>query len=162
MCRHVYDWNIVNCDVKQPIQLNSHRPFSRLLRHAGDTEDVSPLKPRRPHRGSSPYTFRKIQKATRQRRRQYDLLIIERTIGLVFGPSTALHIPFLKHCTLTKKVVGTIWRALSKPPRRRQGPDLITIWLLVGIPSAIRPELASSRAEHSLPYSDVTIYNFAI
>ena len=23
MCRHIYDWNIVNCDVKQPIQLNS-------------------------------------------------------------------------------------------------------------------------------------------
>ena len=20
MCRHIYDWNIVNCDVKQPIQ----------------------------------------------------------------------------------------------------------------------------------------------
>ena len=23
MCRHMYDWNIVSCDVKQPIQLNS-------------------------------------------------------------------------------------------------------------------------------------------
>ena len=23
MFRHMYDWNIVNCDVKQPIQLNS-------------------------------------------------------------------------------------------------------------------------------------------
>ena len=23
MCRHIYDWNIVNCDVKQRIQLNS-------------------------------------------------------------------------------------------------------------------------------------------
>ena len=23
MCRHIYDWNIVNCDVKQQIQLNS-------------------------------------------------------------------------------------------------------------------------------------------
>ena len=21
MCRHMYDWNIVNCDVKQPIYL---------------------------------------------------------------------------------------------------------------------------------------------
>ena len=21
MCRHIYDWNIVNCDVKQPIYL---------------------------------------------------------------------------------------------------------------------------------------------
>ena len=98
----------------------------------------------------------------RLRRRQYDPLIIERTIGLVLGPSTALYGPFLKHCTLTNKAVGTIWRALSKPPQRRQGPDLRPHWLLVGTPSAIRPELAFSRAEHSLPYSDVTIYIFAI
>ena len=34
--------------------------------------------------------------------------------------------------------------------------------LLVGTPSAIRPELAFSRAEHSLLYLDVTIYIFAI
>ena len=37
----------------------------------------------------------------RLRRRQYDPVIIERTIGLVLGPSTALYEPFLKHCTLT-------------------------------------------------------------
>ena len=98
----------------------------------------------------------------RLRRRQYDPLIIERTISLVLGPSAALYRPFLKHCTLTNKAVGTIWRALSKPPQRRQGPDLRPLWLLVGTPSAIRPELASRRAEHSLPYSDVTIYIFAI
>ena len=42
----------------------------------------------------------------RLRRRQYDPLIIERTIGLVLGPSTALYEPFLKHCTLTNKTVG--------------------------------------------------------
>ena len=98
----------------------------------------------------------------RLRRRQYDPLIIETTIGLVLGPCTALCRLFLKHCTLTNKAVGTIWRALSKPPQKRQGPDLRPLWLLVGTPSAIRPELAFSRAEHSLPYSDVTIYIFAI
>ena len=98
----------------------------------------------------------------RLRRRQYDPLIIETTIGLVLGPCTALCRLFLKHCTLTNKAVGTIWQALSKPPKRRQGPDLRPLWLLVGTPSAIRPELAFSRAEHSLPYSDVTIYIFAI
>ena len=81
---------------------------------------------------------------------------------IVLGPCTALCRLFLKHCTLTNKAVGTIWRALSKPPQRRQGPDLRPLWLLVGTPSAIRPELAFSRAEHSLPYSDVTIYIFAI
>ena len=80
----------------------------------------------------------------------------------MLGPCTALCRLFLKHCTLTNKAVGTIWRALSKPPQRRQGPDLRPLWLLVGTPSAIRPELAFSRAEHSLPYSDVTIYIFAI
>ena len=40
------------------------------------------------------------------------------------------------------KAVGTIWRALSKPPQRRQGPDPRPLWLLVGTPSAFGPELA--------------------
>ena len=44
----------------------------------------------------------------RLRLRQYDPLTIERTIGLVFSPSTALCRPFLKHCTLTNKAVMTI------------------------------------------------------
>ena len=44
----------------------------------------------------------------RLRRRQYDPVTIERTIGHVLGPSTALHRPFLKQCTLTYKAVGTI------------------------------------------------------
>ena len=96
----------------------------------------------------------------RLRRRQYDPVIIERTIGLVLGPSTALYEPSLKHCTLTNKAVGTIWRALSKPPQRRHGPDLCPLWLLAGTPSAIRPELAFSRAEHNRPYSDVAKYIF--
>ena len=34
--------------------------------------------------------------------------IIERTIGLVLGPFTALYRSFLKRCTLTNKAVGTI------------------------------------------------------
>ena len=44
----------------------------------------------------------------RLRRRQYDPAIIERTIGLVLGPFTALYGSFLKRCTLTNKAVGTI------------------------------------------------------
>ena len=96
----------------------------------------------------------------RLRRRQYDSLIIERTIGLVLGPSTALYRPFLKHFTLTNKAVGTIWRALPKPSQRRRRPDFRPVLLLIGTPSAIRPELASRRAEHSQPYSDVTIFYF--
>ena len=49
----------------------------------------------------------------RLRQRQYDPLIIARTMSLVPGPSTVLYRPFLKHCTLTNKAVGTMWRALS-------------------------------------------------
>ena len=72
----------------------------------------------------------------RLRRRQYDQEIIERTIGLVLGPFTALYRSFLKRCTLTHKA------AFSKPPQRRQGPDRRPLWLLVGTPSAFGPELA--------------------
>ena len=57
-------------------------------------------------------------------------------------PSTALYRSFLKHCILTNKVVGTIWRALCKPPQTRQGPDPRPLWLLVGTPSSFGPELA--------------------
>ena len=89
-------------------------------------------------------------------------MIIERTIGLVLDPSTALYEPYLKHCTLTNKAVEIIWRAMSKPPQRRQGPDFCPLWLLVGAPSAIIPELAFSRAENSRSYSDVAKYIFDI
>ena len=44
----------------------------------------------------------------RLRRRPYDPAIIERTIGLVLGPFTALCRSFLKRCTPTNKAVGTI------------------------------------------------------
>ena len=95
----------------------------------------------------------------RLRRRQYDPLIIQRTIGLMLGPSTALYRPFISIVLwLTKR-----WGLYDGPPcpnllRFDQGPDLRPLWLFVGTPSAIRPELASRQAEHSLPYSDVTIY----
>ena len=42
------------------------------------------------------------------RHRKYNPLIIDRTIGLVLGPSTALYRSFLKYWTLTNKAVGTI------------------------------------------------------
>ena len=44
----------------------------------------------------------------RLRRRHYDPGFIEKTIGLVLGPSTAMYRLFLKHCTPTNKAVGTI------------------------------------------------------
>ena len=78
----------------------------------------------------------------RLRRRKYDLVIIEMTIGLVVGPSTAFYRSFPECCTLNNKVVGTIWRDFSKPPQRRQGPDPRPIWLLYGTPLSLGPELA--------------------
>ena len=81
----------------------------------------------------------------RLRRRQYDPAIIDRTIGIVLGPFTTLYRSFLKRCTLTNMAVGTISRALSKPPQRRQGPDPHPLWLWVGTPSA-RVQTARSTA----------------
>ena len=49
---------------------------------------------------------------------------------------------------------------LSKPPQRRQGPDFRSLLLLVETVSAIRPELTSKWAEHSLPDANVTVYLF--
>ena len=49
----------------------------------------------------------------------------------------------------------------TTPAHFISGSDLI-LWLLVGTPSAIRHDLASRRAEHKLPYSNVTIYIFLI
>ena len=94
----------------------------------------------------------------RLRRRQYDPAIIERTIGLVLGPFTALYRSFLKRCTLTNKAVGTIWRALSKPPQRRQRPDPRPLWLLVGTPSAFGPELAYRLRVAQPTFMDVARY----
>ena len=94
----------------------------------------------------------------RLRRRQYDLVIIEKTIGLVLGPFTALYRSFLKRCTQTNNAVGTIWRALFKPPQRRQGPDPRPLWLLVGTPSAFGPELACRPRVAQPTLMDVPIY----
>ena len=94
----------------------------------------------------------------RLRRRQYDPAIIERTISLVPGPFTALYISFLRRCTLTNKAVGTIWRALSKPPQRLQGPDPRPLWLLVGTPSAFGPGLAYRLCVAQPTLMDVPIY----
>ena len=38
---------------------------------------------------------------------------------------------FHKHCTLTNKATGIVWRALSKPPQRRQSPDICNPYMFV-------------------------------
>ena len=152
------------------------RSYSELLSKFGDISFQEYLSKGISHPvfyGDLVYKLRRVKDTTnffssgsqivkRLRQRQYDPVIIERTICLVLGPSTALYEPFLKHCTLTNKAVGTIWRVLFKPPQRRQGPDLCPIWLLVGTPPAIIPELAFSQAVRSRPYSDVAKYIFDI
>ena len=81
-------------------------------------------------KGESEFSFSSGSKIVKRlRRRQYDQAIIERTICLVLDPFTTLYRSFLKRCTLPNKAVGTIWRALLKPPQRRQSPDPCPIWL---------------------------------
>ena len=70
--------------------------------------------------------------------------------------STALYRSFLEHCTLTNKAVGTIWRDLSKPPQRIQGPDPRPLWMLGGTPLVLGPELPDGRSIATL--ADVLIY----
>ena len=94
----------------------------------------------------------------RLRRRQYGPVIIERTIGLVLGPFTALYRLVLKRCTLTNKAVGTIWRALSKPPQRWQVPDPRPLGLFVGTLSAFGLELAYRLCVPQPTLMDVPIF----
>ena len=79
-------------------------------------------------------------------------------IGIVLGPSTAFYRSFLKRCTLTNKAVETIWRALSKPPQRRQGPDPRPLCLLDGTPAAFGPELANRLCVAHPTLMDVPLY----
>ena len=97
----------------------------------------------------------------RLRRRQYDPVIIERTLGLVLGSSTALYRLFLKHYTLTNTAVGTLWLSLFKPPQRRQGPDLCTLWLLFGTPSNLSslPDGRSTACSIRMSLNIFLIYN---
>ena len=46
-------------------------------------------------------------------------MTLKMTICIVLGLSSALYIPFKKLCTQTNESIGTICRALSKPPQRR-------------------------------------------
>ena len=94
-------------------------------------------------RGSTYFIASGTKIVKRLRRWHYDPGIIEKTIGIVLGPSTSLYRLFIKHCTLTHHAVGTTWRALSKPPQRRQGPELCPLWLSVGTPEVRRPYISS-------------------
>ena len=66
----------------------------------------------------------------------------------------------LQHCTLTNKVKETIFRDLSIPPQRRQGPDPCST-LIVSRDSFSPWRLASRWAEHSLLLR-MSIYIFDI
>ena len=100
---------------------NFFRSYSELLSKFGDISFQEYLSKGISHPvfyGDLVYKLRRVKdtpnfissgskRVKRLRRRQYDPVIIERTIGLVLGPSTVLYEPFLKHCTLTNKAVGT-------------------------------------------------------
>ena len=83
----------------------------------------------------------------RLRRRKYDPMFIEITIGLVLGPFSTLYRSFLENYTLTNKAVGNIWRDLSKPPHMRSSSS--PLWLFVGTPSALWSCSLTIWAKHS-------------
>ena len=65
----------------------------------------------------------------RLRRRKYDPLIIENTICLVLGPSTALYRSFLEHCTLTNKVdciTGLVQTPSEETRPRSSSPVIVS------------------------------------
>ena len=72
-------------------------------------------------------------------------------------PFYSQHRSFLTRCTLTNKAVWTMWRVLSKPTQRRQGPDPRPLLLLVGTPG-FGPELAYRLRETQATLMDVPIY----
>ena len=64
----------------------------------------------------------------RIRRQKYDPVIVERTIGLVLGPS-------MEHCTLNNKAMDFITGLVNPPPPpMRRGPDPRPLSLLVRTP----------------------------
>ena len=82
--------------------------------------------------------------------------------GIIVTSIILLKLLLFINISISTLLPDIIMFLLSKHPQRRQGPDLCPLWLLVGTPSAIIPELDFSRAEHSQPYSDVAKYIFDI
>ena len=66
---------------------------------------------------------------------------------LVLDPSTALYRSFLKHYTLTNKAV---WQYDGTCPNLLRGDKALILVPSEGVLSALEPELASRRADHSL------------
>ena len=79
--------------------------------------------------------------------------------SLVLGSSTSLNRPFLKSRTLANKALGYIKHTLPKPLQRKESIDLLLLWLLIGTPSAIRPELATRETDKSLLLMANVIYS---
>ena len=113
--------------------------------------------------------FKVIEKKVYAKRAPVSILYFAQNISTMTYPLPSLDVEncrtynrsILEHCTLTNKAMGTIWRDLSKPPQRRQGPDPRPLWLLVWTPLVLGPELASRRAEHSLLWR-MPLYIFLI
>ena len=76
----------------------------------------------------------------------------------LLSPLVSMHLWMSAPTMLLVLAVGTTWRALSKPPQRRQGPDPRPLWLLVGTPSAFGPELAYRLRVAQLTLIDVPIF----
>ena len=85
----------------------------------------------------------------------FDVDSMTRTIGLC--SLTALFRLFLKHCNLTNKAVGDYMTGLVQTSSEATKPWSLSLWLLVGTPSAIGPELFLMDVVQPTP-ADVTCY----
>ena len=87
-------------------------------------------------------------------------MIIERTIGLVLGPSTSLYRSVLEHCTLTNKAVGTI---NGTCPNLLRGYKALIIVPSVCKSGFLQPfDLNSLQDGQSIAYSGGCFYIFLI
>ena len=126
MCRHIYDWNIVNCDVKQPIyltlpfnylyyptliQIYTHVLYARLcldtcvyhVIHVSLTWDYYCLFG----------VGGKLPNSEKDRPKQLVKNIIFRTFSLSWRPMTHVSYPFLPHSEVCLPRVCTVFSFLS-------------------------------------------------
>ena len=89
---------------------------------------------------------------TKVRRRKYDPLIIERTIGLALCLSTSLYRSVLECCTLDEQGDWDYMTLL-------RGDKALMLWLLVETPSAVGPELVY-RLHVAYPTQRKSLYVF--
>ena len=99
-------------------------------------------------KGDTNFRNKCIKIIKRLKYRGYNPKVIKRTLVTILNPFTVQYREILQHCTLTDCSDGTLWRALSKPRQRRQGPDDSSSLEVGRTPRAERLELVSANRAH--------------